>query len=184
MIEIRPLTHFNPDDLTRLMTGYISGMRYQVTQVETNTRFVLTLEIVPLAEPYCKTFEPTDDETLALYATLPALGLSFGAFEGETCVGLGLAEPRPWNRSVMVWELHVAETHRGKGLGRGLLAAVGEAAQKAGFRIIVCETQNTNVPAIGFYQRAGFHIESVDLSLYSNEDYPDGEIAVFMKKRL
>ena len=30
----------------------------------------------------------------------------------------------------------------------------------------------------------GFRVEGVDISFYSNDDYPEGEIAVFMKRRL
>lgn len=51
-------------------------------------------------------------------------------------------------------------------------------------RAVVCETQNTNVAAIRFYRRMGFDIEGVDLSYYSNQDCPDGEVALFLKKRL
>ena len=46
------------------------------------------------------------------------------------------------------------------------------------------ETQNTNVPAIHFYRSVGFELEGVDLSYYANDDFPDGQIAVFMKKRV
>lgn len=49
---------------------------------------------------------------------------------------------------------------------------------------MVCETQSTNGAAIEAYHRLGFRVEGVDISYYSNEDYPDGECAVFMKKRL
>jgi ribosomal protein S18 acetylase RimI-like enzyme len=51
-------------------------------------------------------------------------------------------------------------------------------------RVLVCETQSTNVPAIRFYRALGFVLEGLDLSLYSNHDYPDGEIAIFMKRYL
>jgi ribosomal protein S18 acetylase RimI-like enzyme len=44
--------------------------------------------------------------------------------------------------------------------------------------MILCETQTTNVPAIDFYRRVGFKLEGIDLSYYSNEDWPDGEVAV------
>ena len=95
-----------------------------------------------------------------------------------------IAEPQPWNKSVTVWEFHVAEAQRGQGLGRRLMERVIEQARRDKFRIIVCETQTTNAPAIHIYRRLGFQIEGVDISFYSNHDYPDGEMAVFMKRRL
>jgi ribosomal protein S18 acetylase RimI-like enzyme len=49
---------------------------------------------------------------------------------------------------------------------------------------MVCETQNTNAPAIAFYRRVGFELDGIDLSYYSNEDVTQGEVALFMKLRL
>ncbi len=83
-----------------------------------------------------------------------------------------------------VREFHVAESHRRQGIGSRLIEALAERARSDGFRILVCETQTTNELAIAFYRRLGFVLDGIDLSYYSNEDYPDGEIAVFMKKRL
>jgi ribosomal protein S18 acetylase RimI-like enzyme len=57
-------------------------------------------------------------------------------------------------------------------------------AREAGMRSVVCETQSTNTGAIRAYRRLGFRLEAIDISLYSNEDYPDKEVAVFMKHRL
>ena len=95
-----------------------------------------------------------------------------------------MAEPRQWNKSLWVWEFHVAETYRRQGIGRQLMDALAQKGHAAGLRTIVCETQNTNVPAIRFYRSVGSNMEGVDLSYYSNDDFPDGEIAIFMKKRL
>ena len=60
---------------------------------------------------------------------------------------------------------------------------VAEIAKAEGLRILVCETQNTNVPAIDFYRRVGFEVDSVDLSYYTNSDV-EGEVAIFMKRKL
>ena len=61
---------------------------------------------------------------------------------------------------------------------------ISSRARSQGFRIVVCETQNTNVPAIDFYRRVGFEFEGVDLSFYTNDDALIGEVAVFMKLKL
>lgn len=83
-----------------------------------------------------------------------------------------------------MWEFHVAEGYRGQGIGRKLLDTLIEKGRSAGLRTIVCETQNVNVPAIHFYRKMGFILDGIDLSYYSNEDWPDGEVAVFMKRKL
>jgi ribosomal protein S18 acetylase RimI-like enzyme len=65
-----------------------------------------------------------------------------------------------------------------------MLRELARRARAQGYRVIVCETQTTNAPAIAFYRHAGFHLEGVDLSYYTNEDVNRGEVAIFMKKRI
>lgn len=185
MIDIRPLNNLDPADFLRLHTGYVSDSKYRVSKTETGGQFALALDLVPLPEPYVKRYEPPDAEALNYYLQVPRHGLSLGAHDaGGGCVGIALAEPRAWNQSLWVSEFHVAETHRGQGIGLKLMEALALKARGARLRIIVCETQNTNVPAIRFYRKAGFRIEALDLSYYSNDDFPEGEVAVFMKKKL
>jgi ribosomal protein S18 acetylase RimI-like enzyme len=184
MIEIKSLAQLNPDDLYRLVIGYTSDAKYRVSKTESPEQVALTLELVPLPQPYQKHYDHVDVKTLKHYQQIPPFGFSFGAYDGPQCVGLALAEPHSWNKSLWVWELHVAETHRRGGVGRQLVEALAEKARTVGLRTLVCETQTTNVPAMRFYHHVGFQIEGVDLSYYSNDDFPDGEIAVFMKKRL
>lgn len=185
MIDIRPLTSLDPADLLRLITGYVSDAEYRVSKTEAEGEFTLALTLVPLPQPYVKRYDPPDAETLEHYLRVPRHGLSLGAYDAAgQCVGIALAEPRAWNRSLWVPEFHVAETHRGRGTGQRLMEALSLKARDARLRIIVCETQNRNVPAIRFYHKAGFRIEALDLSYYSNDDFSEGEIAVFMKKRV
>jgi streptothricin acetyltransferase len=174
MIEIRPVTHLNEDDLHRLVRGYIADAVYRVGKSEGEGQFVLTLELVTLPRPFVKQFD-VEPGTLALYRAVPQHGFSFAAYDGDLCAGIALAEPHHWNQSLWVWEFHVAESHQRQGIGRQLMEALAQKAEAAGLRTIVCETQNSNVPAIRFYSCLGFHIEGIDLSYYSNNDFPDGE---------
>lgn len=184
MTDIRPLAQVNPDDLHRLMTGYTSDAKYQISRSESHQQFTLALELIRLPQPYHKRYDHLDTETLERYRLVPVFGYSFGAYEEEQCVGMILAEPHHWNKSLWVWELHVAESHRRRGVGQRLVEAITEKAHTVDLRTLVCETQNTNVPAVHFYRSIGFQIEGIDLSYYTNTDFPDGEIALFMKKRL
>jgi streptothricin acetyltransferase len=184
MVEIRQLNRFNPDDLSHLLTGYTSNAKYKVNKTESQGQITFSLELVPLQQPYIKRWDPIDAVTLAHYQRLPQSGFSFGAFDRQACVGLAITEPQEWNKSLWVLELHVAETHRRNGIGRQLIQTLAEKGHAGGFRTLVCETQNTNLPAIWFYRKMGFNLEGIDLSYYSNDDFPDGEIALFMKKRL
>ena len=182
--KIKTLTELGPDSITRLVTGYVSNAKYTVSKTELDDRAVIGLELVGLESPYVKRFPTPDEEAMERYTDTLQNGLSLGAYEGEQLVGIVVAEPQKWNRSLWVWEFHVAETHRRQGIGRQMMEELAERGRTSGLRIVVCETQNTNVPAIHFYRRVGFNIEGIDLSYYSNDDWPLGEVAVFMKRRL
>jgi ribosomal protein S18 acetylase RimI-like enzyme len=182
--EIRPLIDLHAEDITRLISGYTSNAKYVVSKIENDCHFEVKLDLVRLSQPYVKRYDHLDADAVDRYLHISRNEYSLGAFDDGQCIGVALAEAHHWNGSLRVLDLHIDESHRGMGVGRRLLDAVAQKAVEANLRIVVCETQNTNVPAIGFYRRMGFSIEAIDLSLYSNEDFPNGEIAVFMKKRL
>lgn len=183
MTEICPLTTLNLTDLQRVASGYSSGSKYIVRYTTSEDSVSFDLQLVPLDKPYIKKFDHGDD-ALQRYAEVLNAGYSFGAYAENLFVGLIIGEPHEWNRSLWVAEFHVSAAYRNMGIGKQLMESVAEKAQRAGFRTIVCETQNTNVPAIQVYRQLGFRIEGIDISYYSNSDYPDGEIAVFMKRSL
>ena len=184
MIEIRPLTSISAGEVHEIGGGYISPARYTVRKVESPERTVITLELTPLETPYVKSWERSDTEEEGRYQLFVAEGLSLGAYDEDLLVGLALTEPRWWNKTLWIWEFHVAESHRRRGIGLRLMEAVVEKARQAGFRIVALETQSTNVPAITFYRTVGFEIDALDLSLYTNTDIIDGEVALFMKRKI
>ena len=184
MIKICLLTQLDVAQLHPIASGYSSDHKYAVERIETEGGISFDLRLTPLEQPYRKRFDPFDAETLERYTHMLAAGYSFGAYQGELLVGFIIGGPQDWNRSLWVWEFHVAQKFRRRGIGAQLMQCVIDKARGAGYRTIVCETQNTNVPAIQAYQRLGFRLEALDISLYTDDDYPDGEIAVFMKRRL
>jgi ribosomal protein S18 acetylase RimI-like enzyme len=184
MVVIRLLSSIDTSLLERLITGYTSMETYRVTRVETADTIRFELRLTPLEQPFVKRYPPLDSTELQRYRDLAAAGHAFGAFEGETCIGIALCEPQRWNSSLSVWEFHIALEFQRQGIGRALMAAVEAHARDEGLRCIVCETQTTNMPAIRFYRTLGFTVDAVDISLYANDDIERGEIAVFMKKRV
>jgi ribosomal protein S18 acetylase RimI-like enzyme len=180
MTTIRSLETIDLETLKRLIRGYVSPEKYRVSREETEAKVVFSLDLVRLEKPYIKHY---DLDPLEDYQKIISMGFSLAAYEDEQLVALSLARPQPWNGSLWIHEFHVLEACQGKGIGRQLMEASAQKARDAGMRILFCETQNTNVPAIRFYRRMGFSIDAIDLSLYTNEDYPDGEIALFMKRK-
>lgn len=183
MLEIRSLTELNLANLQRVASGYASDSQYVVRYASAEDHVSFDLQRVSLDKPYVKQFD-YDDEILQRYKGLLNEGYSFGAYDGDLLVGLIIGESHDWNRSLWVLEFHVVDAYRDEGIGKQLMECVVQKAKGAGFRTIVCETQHTNVTAIDVYRKLGFNLEGIDISYYSNHDYPDGEIAVFMKRRL
>ena len=183
MLEIRSLSELSEASLRRAIRGYVSRQKYQVSYTSNEQATSFTLELVDLAAPYIHHFDPAEEDILHSQKALEA-GWSIGAFDGDELAAIAIAEPEKWNDTLRIWEFHVVESYRGEGIGRQMMERLAERATLAGLRAMVVETQNTNVPAIRFYRKAGFAIEGIDISLYTNHDYPDGEIAVFMKRRL
>ncbi len=183
MIQYKPLQNVTLADFDAVATEYHSDSKYVVQYRENQESISFNLHLVKLSRPYRKTWDFTQD-TLQHYGQILDQGYSFGAYAGKLLVGFVLGEYHVWNDSLWVWEFHVKEVYRGRKIGKRLMTTVVEKAQAADIRTIVCETQNTNVPAIHVYRRLGFRIEGIDISYYTNDDYPDKEIAVFMKRRL
>ena len=184
MIEVRALANLNPADLKRIASGYSSNEKYEVLQNESRNRVAIELRLIALKQSYIKKYEHFDDETIRRYNLILKEGFSIGAFDDDLLIGLAIGEAHSWNQSLWMHEFHVAETHRNLGIGKRLMECAVERAKEAELRIIVCETQNTNVAAVEIYRKLGFKIEGIDLSYYSNADYPDGETAIFMKRKL
>jgi ribosomal protein S18 acetylase RimI-like enzyme len=182
--RIEPLTVLDPADLRRLATGYTATEKYIALKKETIEQTMISLVRVKLNEPYVKHFQ-WDEVDWDEYRRVIAEGFSLGAFIEDELVGLALASARHWNQTLWVWEFHVGEPHRGKGIGRQLAGQLVERARAARLRAVVCETQNTNTPEIDFYRRVGFRVDAIDLSYYTNRDTREGgEVAVFMKRKL
>ena len=184
MLEIRTLSTLDREAVNRIITGYVTNEKYQISYSEAEANTIFTLELVKLDNPSVVRYSHQDDAALAEYQEILQHNLSLGAYVDDVLAGLALVDPQQWNNSLRVHEFHVAESHRGRGIGQALMKALFEKGHEANFRIVICETQNINVPAIRFYRRMGFMLEAVDLSLYTNHDYPDGEVAVFMKYKL
>ena len=181
MIEIRKLKQLRREDL-QIMDGYVSTDRYQVSKTETADEFCFILKRQKLKEPYAKHWSMLDED-FRNYSELVNRGLSLGAYDAGQLVGIAISEKIEWNRSLWIREFGVAASYRRKGVGRQLMEQVAEIAKAEGLRILVCETQNTNVPAIDFYRSVGFEVDGVDLSYYTNRDV-EGEVAIFMKRKL
>jgi len=182
-VAIHPLTQISTESLRSLIQGYTSTERFIVAKIENEQRVSINLELVQLEQPYRKQWPP-DAAMEEHYRSIIEQGFSLSITYQQKCIGLAIAEKRDWNRSLWVWEFHILKDFQGQGYGRKLMEALAQLATQVGCRVMVCETQNTNLPAIRFYRKLGFEVGAVDLSYYSNQDLSDFEVAIFMKRYL
>jgi ribosomal protein S18 acetylase RimI-like enzyme len=185
MPTIRPLPQIDMVLLRRLIVGYHTHEIYRLEKNESDAATSLTLRLMTLDQPFVKEYAAAlDGTTVTHYAALARAGHVLGAFADDDCVGLAITEMHAWNASLAVWEFHVDAVHQGQGIGRQLMEAVCNHARALHARIVLCETQATNVPAIRFYRAVGFVLDGIDCSFYTNADVATGEVAVFMKRQL
>ena len=182
MVEIKKIRTLRHEDLY-FADGYVSTAKYQVLKVETADKKSFTLKRQVLKEPYEKHWLASEDDFRS-YSEDVNQGLSFASYDGGRVVGMVIAERIDWNKSMWIREFRVAESHRRKGVGRQMMENVAANTKKEGLRILVCETQSTNVPTIDFYRRVGFEVDGIDLSYYTDSDVEAGEVAILMKRKL
>lgn len=183
-IVIQTLETFDLDSLAAVMPGYTTMEKYVVTKTESAEQTNFSLQLVTLDKPHTVRYHHKDWVDVAHYQQVVSAGLSLGAYVDGALIGIALADRSDWNNALWIWEYGIAESHRGRGIGQQLMARLAENARAARCRVMVAETQTINVPAIRFYRAAGFVLDGVDLSYYTNEDVTKGEVAVFMKRKL
>lgn len=136
----------------------------------------LVLEEVPVA-PQVKDLSQyeraTEYETLFDIATWRF----FMAFDGETPVGaLTLAGPTEHlymlngrTDACVLWDIRVTDGYKHRGIGQRLFDIALAAARESGYRQMIIECQNNNVPACRFYRKQGAVLGKVDRYAYYDD---------------
>jgi len=185
MISLENLSTLDAEVLELLKRGYSSEYVYHVTKTESREKITFTAELCKRDQTFNKSW--TDSYTkggIDFYTKMASQGASIAAKADGVLAGVAIVEPRHWNNSLWIWEFHVSASFRRQGIGLMMMNHLDQVGREMGFRIMSCEVQNTNVPALDFYRTAGFELEGIDLSLYSNDPGRNGEVAFFMKRKL
>lgn len=182
-IDIKPLSRLSREEFKRIAVGYTSTEMYRPVRTESESQIVFTLERVKRSEPYVKRW-PFTEANYARCISHLSQDVSVGATVDGELVGIAVAELHEWDRTLNVWEIHVAETHHKLGVGSGLIQGLVERAKAKGLRQIVCEAQSTNMPVLDFYRKLGFKMEGIDLTFYDHDEDCGEEFVVFMKLRV
>ncbi|XVV02833.1 GNAT family N-acetyltransferase [Actinosynnema sp. CA-248983] len=92
-------------------------------------------------------------------------------------------EVQDWNRRLVIRQITVAHSHRGRGVGAKLMGLALDYGREHGARTAWLETSSVNVPAVRAYQRMGFALCGLDTTLYTGTP-AEGEVALFLAKPL
>ncbi|GAA5085921.1 hypothetical protein GCM10023210_07210 [Chryseobacterium ginsengisoli] len=153
--------------------GYETEKIFAVSTIEIGNSFEFNLR--EKNQYYKKIGETTSDDISELN-TIIEQGNSFGVFENDELIGWAICDFREWNNSLFIENILIDEKFRGQNIGKLLIKNINRKARELQCRLVELETQNTNYPAIQFYQKAGFAITGINTKLYKDSS----ETALFM----
>lgn len=181
MIQIRTLNHITYDAIKNFgFNGFITDSIYIISQENTELGFSFNIEKRKLDNTYVKEWQTSKESVEGDNETLK-YGLSFGAYEGETLVGILLVSKVSWNNSLWIENIRVTDSHRGLGIAQKMLYALENMGRDAGYRLIGLEVMASNYPAIELYKKYGYKIDGLDTSHYPTRQGGQKEVALFMK---
>src|ERR1700733_13191046 len=123
-------------------------------------------EVDPTVPEAAELIAALDRDLGARYPGFPIHGIDAANFRaaggvflvgrlGDLAVACGALRPMETG-AVELKRMYVRDTHRGRGFGRAMLAALEEIAARRGCRIIRLETGASQPEAIALYERAGY----------------------------
>ncbi len=101
-----------------------------------------------------------------VFDTLAENGILLGAYEDGSCVGVAIYQ-KAFFKYLYLYDLKVSAAARHKGVGKALIRAGLEAAEREGYQGIYTQAQDNNLNACQFYLSCGFQIGGFDNRIYS-----------------
>lgn len=158
-----------------LPVAYTSDHYYDISIDRTEDGFRIPIEKKKFSRPF--THVPEDGAYPdKLYEDWWDDAQAFGIIEdGELLAAIEFC-PEEWSNRLLITELFVGEKLRGQGYGRKLMELAKEHTVKNGYRVLMLETQSSNVNAVDFYLHEGFTLIGFDSCCYTNEDIERKEV--------
>lgn len=182
MVEVREVdkSYFELYDEVSMNVDVRS--EYKVTRVDSGLGGML-LEEVPVT-PFVK--------DLSVYERAAEYEQSFDisnwrffmAFDGDQPVGAmtvagtteGMYMLAGRTDECVLWDIRVADGYKHQGIGQRLFDSGVAAARADGYKQMVIECQNNNVPACRFYKKQGAVLTKIDMDAYASEPGLEDEV--------
>lgn len=170
-MQIRQATIENLPQYSKIPTSFLVRSTLEVSGDSPDT---FTLIEHPEPEPWTKDYDTHNPpSTLPSRWDLTNWGIFLAVQDSAPIGGCILAHNTPGVNMLMgrtdlavLWDIRVAPSHRGKGLGRCLFGAAVSWARSCRCSDLHVETQNINVPACRFYQKMGCTLLRVTRDVY------------------
>jgi ribosomal protein S18 acetylase RimI-like enzyme len=182
-ISVREISYRELCGLPPIPSGFVTDRVYRLEGSQEGSSMVWRLAERSLERPYRKVYDDGDiHDWLASYADQGSPDQFFFLVAQLSGEAYGLLTWRwvSWNRSIWLVDIRVKEAGRRSGVGTALLERLKDIARKKKARGISVETQINNYPAISFYRTHGFEVAGFNDHLYTNRDYEEQDVALFL----
>lgn len=173
-LEIQELSKENWKG-TLLPVSYLSDYYYDIWIEKTEDGFHIPIK----KKQFEATFRhlPEDGEYPdRLYEDWWENARAFGIVEDGTLLAAIEICPEEWSNRLLITELFVGEEIRGQGYGRKLIDLAKTITIQNKYRVLILETQSSNVNAVDFYLHEGFTLIGFDTCCYTNNDIERREV--------
>jgi len=142
----------------------LGGLLFEEILVEP---YVKDLSVYEHAVDYEKEFDITNWRFYIAFDDEKPVGALTIAGKTE---GLNMLSGR--NDACVLWDIRVEDEYKHKGIGQKLFDKGILGAKEDGYRQMIIECQNNNVPACNFYKKQGALLSKIDMYAY----YPESDI--------
>lgn len=160
---------------TLLPISYTSEYYYDISVDKTEDGFNIPIQKKKFDKPF--THVPEDGEYPdKLFEDWWEKAEAFGIVENGKLLAAIEVNPEEWSNRLLITELFVDEKIRGQGYGKQLIDLAKEITVDKGYRVLMLETQSSNVNAVDFYLHQGFTLIGFDSCCYTNNDLQRKEV--------
>lgn len=164
---------------TILNISYTSEEYYDLSVNKTGNGFSIPIEKKKFDKPFIHRVEDNEYPD-RLYEDWWEDAEAYGIVENDILLAAVEVCPEEWSNRLLITELFVDESIRRQGYGKMLLDYVKDIAMERKYRVVMLETQTSNVNAVDFYLHEGFTLIGFDSCCYTNEDLTRKEVRLNM----